>query len=145
RRYGGTFILRIEDTDRGRSTDEYIEAILDGMMWLGLGWDDGPYRQTDRSELYNQYVRQLLDTGMAYYCYCSADELEEKRKRALASGKPPKYDGTCRDMKDNDEIVGLLLTGQDITEREMSRKKLEQMIEFSLTMSDYIKIEMLVD
>ncbi|MBF0607577.1 MAG: glutamate--tRNA ligase [Candidatus Magnetobacterium sp. LHC-1] len=100
RRYGGTFILRIEDTDRGRSTDEYIEAILDGMRWLGLGWDDGPYRQTDRSELYNQYVRQLLDTGMAYYCYCSADELEEKRKRALASGKPPKYDGTCRDMKE---------------------------------------------
>ncbi|MBF0538586.1 MAG: glutamate--tRNA ligase [Nitrospirae bacterium] len=99
RRYNGKFILRIEDTDRGRSTDEYIEAILDGLRWLGLSWDDGPYRQTERSELYNQHVRQLLDAGMAYYCYCSSEELEEKRKLALSTGRPPRYDGTCRNIK----------------------------------------------
>ncbi|MBF0320390.1 MAG: glutamate--tRNA ligase [Nitrospirae bacterium] len=99
RRHGGKFILRIEDTDRGRSTDEYIEAIIDGMTWLGLEYDEGPFRQTSRSELYRQHVNRLLETGKAYYCYCSSEELETKRKLATAAGKPPRYDGTCRDLK----------------------------------------------
>ncbi|MBF0568345.1 MAG: glutamate--tRNA ligase [Nitrospirae bacterium] len=99
RRHNGKFILRIEDTDRSRSTDEYIEAIIDGMKWLNLDYDEGPFRQTDRTELYRQYVNLLLEEGRAYYCYCSAEELESKRKLATAAGKPPRYDGTCRDLK----------------------------------------------
>ncbi|KWT92714.1 glutamate--tRNA ligase [Candidatus Magnetominusculus xianensis] len=99
RHHNGKFILRIEDTDRSRSTDEYIEAIIDGMKWLNLDHDEGPFRQTDRTELYRQYVTRLLKEDRAYYCYCSAEELESKRKLAAAAGKPPRYDGTCRDLK----------------------------------------------
>ncbi|MBF0458552.1 MAG: glutamate--tRNA ligase [Nitrospirae bacterium] len=99
RHHNGKFILRIEDTDRSRSTDEYIEAIIDGMKWLNLEHDEGPFRQTDRTELYRQYVNRLLQQGKAYYCYCSPDELESKRKLAAAAGKPPRYGGTCRDLK----------------------------------------------
>lgn len=96
----GVFILRIEDTDRSRSTEEYIEAIIEGMKWLGLDWDEGPYRQTDRLEVYKSYVNKLLKEGNAYYCYCSPEELEERRRLALAQGKPPKYDGRCRELKE---------------------------------------------
>ncbi|MBF0487018.1 MAG: glutamate--tRNA ligase [Nitrospirae bacterium] len=99
RHHNGKFILRIEDTDRSRSTDEYIGAIIDGMKWLNLDYDEGPFRQTDRTELYRQYVNRLLEEGRAYYCYCSAEELESKRKLAASAGKPPRYDGTCRDLK----------------------------------------------
>ncbi|MFN3739638.1 MAG: glutamate--tRNA ligase [Thermodesulfovibrionales bacterium] len=95
----GVFILRIEDTDRSRSTEEYIEAIIEGMKWLGLDWDEGPYRQTDRLEIYKSYVDKLLKEGKAYYCYCLPEELEERRRLALAQGKPPKYDGRCRELK----------------------------------------------
>ncbi len=96
----GVFILRIEDTDRSRSTEEYIEAIIEGMKWLGLDWDEGPYRQTDRLEIYKSYVNKLLKENKAYYCYCSPEELEERRRLALAQGKPPKYDGRCRELKE---------------------------------------------
>ncbi|MCX7794591.1 MAG: glutamate--tRNA ligase [Thermodesulfovibrionales bacterium] len=95
----GVFILRIEDTDRSRSTEEFIEAIIEGMRWLGLDWDEGPYRQTDRLDIYKSYAERLLKDGNAYYCYCSPEELEERRRLALASGRPPKYDGRCRDLK----------------------------------------------
>src|SRR5512141_1184340 len=83
RRNGGTFILRIEDTDRTRSTDEYIEAIIEGMTWLGLDWDEGPFRQTDRFDVYRDYADKLLKEGKAYHCYCSAEELETRRKKAM--------------------------------------------------------------
>ena len=95
----GRFILRIEDTDRTRSTDEYIDAILEGMKWLGLDWDEGPFRQTDRFEVYRGYVDRLLKEDKAYYCYCSSEELETRRKKAMAAGKAVKYDGRCRDLK----------------------------------------------
>jgi glutamyl-tRNA synthetase len=95
----GTFILRIEDTDRTRSTEEFIETIIDSMKWLGLDWDEGPYRQVDRFDIYRNYARQLLKEGKAYYCYCSSEELEKRRQEALAQGKSPKYDGRCRDVK----------------------------------------------
>ncbi len=97
---GGTFILRIEDTDRSRSTDEYIEAILEGMNWLGLDWQEGPVRQTDRFDLYRDYVERLVQEDKAYHCYCSVEELEQRRNLAVAQGKPQKYDGRCRDLKD---------------------------------------------
>ena len=96
----GTFILRIEDTDRSRSTDEYIDAIIEGMKWLGLDWDEGPVRQTDRFDVYKSYVDRLLHEGKAYHCYCSAEELEERRKLAIATGRPVKYDGRCRHLKE---------------------------------------------
>jgi glutamyl-tRNA synthetase len=100
RHNNGTFILRIEDTDRSRSTDEYIEAIIEGMKWLGLDCDEGPFRQTDRFDVYRNYVDRLVKEGKAYYCYCSAEELEERRKLALTTGKMPKYDGRCRNLKE---------------------------------------------
>ena len=96
----GTFILRIEDTDRTRSTEEYIEAIIEGMKWLGLDWDEGPYRQIDRFSIYKDYADKLLREGKAYYCYCSPEELEKRRQEALAQGKTPKYDGRCKLLKE---------------------------------------------
>jgi glutamyl-tRNA synthetase len=91
----GKFILRIEDTDRSRSTEEYIEEIIEGMKWLGLDWDEGPFRQTERFDIYRSYVERLLKEGKAYYCYCPQEELERRRKKAISEGKPVKYDRRC--------------------------------------------------
>lgn len=99
RRDHGSFIFRIEDTDQTRSTDEYIAAIIDGMKWLGLSWDEGPFRQTLRNDIYAAAVQKLLADGRAYYCYCSGEELERKRGEAMAQKRPPGYDRTCRDIK----------------------------------------------
>jgi len=100
RHEGGVFILRIEDTDRSRSTDEYIDAIIQGMKWLNLDWDEGPYRQTDRFDVYRSYVEKLIQEGKAYHCYCSPEELEQRRQDALAQGATPKYDGRCRNLRE---------------------------------------------
>ncbi len=100
RRHKGTFVLRIEDTDTSRSTDEYIEAIIKGMEWMGLDWDEGPYRQTARFDIYRSYVDKLLQSGQAYYCYCTPEELEQRRKDALVQGRTPGYDGRCRHLKE---------------------------------------------
>ncbi len=97
RHHGGKFILRIEDTDVLRSTEDAIKAILDAMKWLELEWDEGPFFQTQRIEIYREYLRRLLDKGHAYYCECTPESLEERRQAALASGRKPKYDGRCRD------------------------------------------------
>ena len=97
RHYHGQFILRIEDTDQQRSTEESTNAILDAMTWLGLDWDEGPFFQAQRVDMHREMVKKLIDEGKAYYCVCTPEELDEKRKRALAEGKKPKYDGTCRD------------------------------------------------
>ncbi len=96
----GVFVLRIEDTDRERSTDEYIDAILNGMKWLGLDYDEGPLRQTDRFDIYKKYVEQLISEGKAYHCYCSPEELEARRKEAMSEGRPLKYNGKCRNLKE---------------------------------------------
>lgn len=93
----GRFVLRIEDTDRVRSTQESVDAIFDAMEWLGLDWDDGPYFQSQRFDLYEKYIDKLLESGQAYYCTCSPERLDAMRKEALASGGKPKYDGTCRE------------------------------------------------
>jgi glutamyl-tRNA synthetase len=97
RRHGGVFLLRIEDTDQLRSTEESTKAILDAMTWLGLTWDEGPFFQAERGGIHRQMVEKLVDEGKAYWCTCTQDELDEKRKTALAAGRKPKYDGTCRD------------------------------------------------
>lgn len=94
----GVFILRIEDTDRSRSTEEYIEAIIEGMKWLKLDWDEGPYRQTDRFDIYRSYVERLLNEGKAYRCYCKPEELEQRRQEAISKGLSQKYDGRCRNI-----------------------------------------------
>ena len=97
RRHGGKFILRIEDTDRDRSTDAAIDAIVNGMRWAGLDWDEGPHRQSDRLDLYRQKALALLERGQAYWCVCTPEELEARRKEAQAKGEPLKYDGRCRE------------------------------------------------
>jgi glutamyl-tRNA synthetase len=96
RRHGGTFILRVEDTDRERSTPEAVQVILDGMKWLGLDADEGPFYQTERYLRYREVIRQWLAEGKAYHCYCSKQELEEMRNAQLARKEKPRYDGRCR-------------------------------------------------
>lgn len=116
----GTMVLRVEDTDPERSSRELEESILKDLRWLGLDWDEGPdvggphapYRQSERSEIYRGHARKLLDEGKAYLCYCTPDELEEKKKLAQAQGRTPLYDGTCRD-----------LTSQEIKEHEAEGRK----------------------
>ena len=98
RHYGGTFILRIEDTDRERSKEQFVTEILDAMTWLGLDWDEGPYRQSERLPIYHDYIQQLVERGAAYYCNCPPQDLEARRQAALARGEKPRYDGHCRDL-----------------------------------------------
>lgn len=112
RRHGGTFILRIEDTDEVRSTEDSVQAILRGLTWLGLDWDEGPslkskdevrgsygpYYQMQRLDLYKKYSDQLQNDGKAYKCYCTPEELEAMRTRAMLAKRPPKYDGRCRNL-----------------------------------------------
>ena len=97
RHCGGTFILRIEDTDRERSTDESVQAILDGMAWMGLDYDEGPVYQTGRLERYQRVIDQLLDAGKAYRCYCTKEELDKIREEQRAQGIKPRYNRHCRD------------------------------------------------
>ncbi|NBC32987.1 MAG: glutamate--tRNA ligase [Alphaproteobacteria bacterium] len=97
RHHGGRFLLRIEDTDRARSTDDAIARILDGLDWLGLAWDGEAVSQFARRDLHEAAARRLLDQGKAYYCYASAEELAEMRETAKREGRPPRYDGRWRD------------------------------------------------
>jgi glutamyl-tRNA synthetase len=110
RNRGGVFILRIEDTDTVRSTEDSVGGILSSMRWLGLDWDEGPgvggqyepYFQTQRLPFYHAVIEQLLEKGCAYYCYCTQEELRTRRKAALASGKAPGYDRRCRHLSDKE-------------------------------------------
>jgi len=92
----GQFVLRIEDTDRERSTEEYVHSIMEGMEWLRLDWDEGPFHQVDRFDIYKSFVERLIAEGKAYKCFCTPEELDERKKALLAAGKKPKYDGRCR-------------------------------------------------
>jgi len=98
RQKGGKFILRIEDTDKERSSEAATNAILESMEWLGLDWDEGPYFQSQRYDIYNSFIERLIETGQAYHCHCSPEELDKKRNEAKAKGLKPKYDGKCRDL-----------------------------------------------
>ncbi len=100
RKEQGCFVLRIEDTDVARSTEESVDAILQAMSWLGLSCDEGPYYQSQRFDLYRIKVEQLIASGHAYRCYCTAEELDAKRKLAEQEKRKPKYDGTCRTRQD---------------------------------------------
>ena len=106
RHSGGRMVLRIEDTDAERSTREFEQAILDDLHWLGLDWDEGPdvggpygpYRQSERLDFYRRYAQKLLDSGQAFHCYCTPDELKERAEAALARGEAPHYDGRCLNL-----------------------------------------------
>ncbi len=99
----GMFIVRIEDTDKERSEKKFEDEILEGFTWLGMVWDEGPYHQSERTEIYKKYLQQLLDEGHAYYCYCSKEDLEAQRQGMLAGGLAPKYSGHCRNLKEAPE------------------------------------------
>ena len=114
RHHGGKFILRIEDTDRERSTPEAIQAILDAMQWLGLDYDEGPYYQTERYSLYKEKIQELLAHGNAYPCICTPQELDAKRQLAMKEKRKPSYDGTCRPPEGS---VAPLPTGKPYTVR----------------------------
>jgi glutamyl-tRNA synthetase len=105
RRHGGAFILRIEDTDLERSSAESVNAILEGMTWLGLEYDEGPFYQTQRFDRYKQVIRQLLDSGYAYHCYCTREELDEMRAGQMERKEKPRYDGRCRQRSEPREGV----------------------------------------
>ncbi|MEV6314568.1 glutamate--tRNA ligase [Streptomyces sp. NPDC051776] len=106
RHHGGTLVFRIEDTDAARDSEESYEALLDSMRWLGFDWDEGPevggphapYRQSQRMDVYTDVARRLRERGFAYPCYCTTEELEQRREAARAAGKPSGYDGACRDL-----------------------------------------------
>lgn len=107
RKTGGKMLLRIEDTDRERSTDAAVTAILDGLSWLGLDWDDQPISQFARAARHADVANELLAKGMAYYCYCSQEELAEMREKARAEGRPPRYDGRWRDRDPSEAPAGV--------------------------------------
>lgn len=110
RHFGGKFILRIDDTDESRSTDESTRSIFELLEWLGLTWDEGPivggpcgpYIQSERHNLYQEYIHKLLDSDAAYYCYCTADELKQIRESAYAEGRQPHYPGKCRHLTEQE-------------------------------------------
>ena len=96
RHMNGKFVLRIEDTDIKRSTQASVDAIFEALQWLGIDWDEGPYFQTQRFEIYREYIQKLVDADQAYYCTCSPQQIDAMRQAAMASGGKPRYDGTCR-------------------------------------------------
>ncbi len=145
KRHGGQFILRIEDTDLERSDKKYEKDIIDGLKWLGLDWDEGPldvgtegdlfsnkykgdcspYRQTERIDIYEKYLKQLLEKGFAYYCYCAKEELEADRQAMLTQGLAPKYSGRCRGGKPKSsseaQIIRFKIPDSQVSFRDMIR------------------------
>jgi len=97
RKTGGKFVLRIEDTDQARSTKESVNAIFESLEWLGIDWDEGPFFQTKRYDIYKEYIQTLVDSGHAYYCNCTSQEVDAMREEARAAGKKPMYNGKCRE------------------------------------------------
>jgi len=139
RHHGGTFVLRIEDTDRKRSTEEAVGIVMESLRWLGLDWDEGPevegpygpYRQSDRMDLYRTATERLLSDGRAYFCYCTPQELEDRRRAALQRGETPGYDGRCRNLSEEQRrsreaaghprAVRFAMPGIDITVHDLIR------------------------
>jgi len=121
RHMNGRFVLRIEDTDAERSTQASVDAIFDALQWLGIDWDEGPYYQTQRFDIYRQYIQKLIDSDHAYYCTCSPEQIDAMRQQAMASGDKPRYDGSCREIgleKTDNAVVRFKapLTGTTVVE-----------------------------
>ena len=108
RKQGGKFVLRIEDTDLARSTQESVDAIFEGMNWLGLTHDEGPYYQTQRFDRYKEIIQQLLDQGDAYYCTCSREELYQLRDQQRANKEKPRYNGKCRNLNHSSDVEAVI-------------------------------------
>ena len=119
RKHGGKFILRIEDTDLERSTQESVNAILEGMSWLGLNYDEGPFYQTQRFDRYQTVIRQLLDQGDAYYCFCSRDQLDAMREEQKLNKEKPRYDGRCRHKDENTDDTEVVIRFKNPDEGEV--------------------------
>jgi glutamyl-tRNA synthetase len=119
RKHGGTFILRIEDTDLERSTAESVNAILEGMTWLGLEYEEGPFYQTQRFDRYKEVIQQLLDSGHAYHCYCTKEELDELRAQQMEQKIKPRYDGRCRHRSEPREGVSPVIRFRNPDEGEV--------------------------
>ncbi len=122
RNSGGRFVLRIEDTDLERSEVQYGDAILEDLRWLGIAWDEGPFRQSERGSLYGQYRDSLLEKGGAYRCFCSKERLEEMRGSAQRRGLPPRYDGACSSLS-QDESGRRAREGEPYVVRFRSRRE----------------------
>jgi glutamyl-tRNA synthetase len=143
RHHDGVFVLRVEDTDLKRSTEEAIGIIISSLRWLGLDWDEGPevggdfgpYRQTEALESYQQTARRLIDQGKAYVCYDTPDELEERRRSALARGQKPGYDGRCRNLSEEKrrrfeaegrpQAIRFAMPGEDVTVNDLIRGEVQ--------------------
>ena len=119
RRHGGEFILRIEDTDLERSTMESVNAILEGMTWLGLEYDKGPFYQTDRMQRYREVIQSLLDQGLAYHCYCAKEELDALRAEQMVRKEKPRYNGLCRSRTEPREGVSPVVRFRNPTEGQV--------------------------
>jgi glutamyl-tRNA synthetase len=144
KRHKGKLILRVEDTDVARSTRESEQMVLDDLRWLGLQWDEGPFRQSERTGLYHQVARELMSRGVAYRCYCTEEELEAKRKQAEAENRPPHYDLKCWYNRRDDDAPHAIrfhvpddgdVTINDLIRGEVSWKK-ESLGDFILVRSD---------
>ncbi len=130
---GGKFILRVEDTDQARSTEDALQKQLADLKWLGLTWDEGPgvggdygpYKQSERLNIYKKHSDQLISEGKAYFCFCSDETLEEKKKQALARGFPPQYDGTCSKLNIEDSRARLAKGEKAVSRFRISNKKTE--------------------
>ncbi len=156
RRFGGSFVLRMEDTDRERSTPESVRAILDGLRWLGIDWDEGPevggphgpYFQSERIPLYRETAERLVRDGHAYRCYCTKEELDERRKAFEKMGRPYKYEGTCRSRKDEPDrpfVIRLRLPDSGAVRFDdvvcgAIRKDVDDLYDEVLCRSDYVPL-----
>src|SRR3989344_8898608 len=132
KKYGGKIVLRIEDTDTQRSEAKWIENIIEELTWLNITWDEGPdiggdfgpYKQSERSDIYKKYLEQLLKGEKAYYCFCSADDLEAKRQEQMKKGVAPKYDGTCSNLDEETVVDNLKNNKPPVIRFKISDKKI---------------------
>ena len=134
RHAGGEFVLRIEDTDLERSTQDAIDAIMDGMNWLNLDWDEGPYFQTKRFDRYNAVIDEMLEQGTAYKCYCSKERLEALREKQMENGEKPRYDGHCRDSQCSQHSARIAFLGpkgsySHLAARQYAARHFDRLIE----------------
>lgn len=113
RHNNGKMILRVDDTDLERSTGDSMKAIIDGLKWLGIDWDEGPIYQSKRLDLYKNYADNLVKEGKAYYCFCTKEELDEMRNEAQKAGKPPMYTGKCRNLS-ADEVKNIWMKARNM-------------------------------
>lgn len=128
KKYGGTLVLRIEDTDTERSTPEFEKDIIEQLTWLGIEWQEGPIRQSERLHIYEGYLRQLLANGHAYWCNCTKEDLEAKRKNMMEAGIAPKYDGHCRDKKvaeGSNAVIRFIMPERVFSFTDLVRGKIE--------------------